>query len=74
MISFIYSTLYYGVSTLRCSTCIFRLKISDNSFDASVAITIPKCKAEADYDFDGQILMLPITGNGKCSFEFGKRH
>ncbi|KAF2900831.1 hypothetical protein ILUMI_05370 [Ignelater luminosus] len=46
------------------------LKVGDKTFDATVSITIPKCRAEADYDLDGQILMLPITGNGKCTLEF----
>ncbi|KAF2900828.1 hypothetical protein ILUMI_05367 [Ignelater luminosus] len=44
----------------------FNAKLTPTDLKLEFEIKYPELRAEADYKFDGQILALPIVGDGKC--------
>uniref|UniRef100_A0A336MAX7 CSON013082 protein n=1 Tax=Culicoides sonorensis TaxID=179676 RepID=A0A336MAX7_CULSO len=57
----------YGVSKGK----INYLKMSNNSnsknFEIDLSVSVPRLELIGDYSINGKILLLPITGSGKCN-------
>lgn len=51
---------------------IFRAKLTDNSLNLEMVMNFPEVRFEADYSFNGRVLLLPIIGEGKCTVTLRK--
>ncbi|KAF2900822.1 hypothetical protein ILUMI_05361 [Ignelater luminosus] len=54
----------YGVGTSQIGK--FEAKLTDNEFTVEAEADTPEVRFEADYSFNGRVLLLPIVGDGKC--------
>jgi hypothetical protein len=43
-----------------------------DNYEVKAESVTPDFKIEADYILDGQLLLLPIRGSGKCTINLGK--
>ncbi|KAF2900824.1 hypothetical protein ILUMI_05363 [Ignelater luminosus] len=60
----------YDLSTGKIGN--FNAKITDNEFSMEFDIDYEEVRFEADYSFNGRILLLPIIGDGKCTVKLQK--
>lgn len=50
---------------------IFSAKLTDNELIIEGEADTAEVRFEADYNFNGRVLLLPIVGDGKCTVKLG---
>lgn len=59
--------------TIGCFVNFFKIcRIDWDTPSISINITLPHIRTEADYDINGKVLVVPISGKGKSNGTFSK--